>query len=135
MFSQLLPALRLTIVFTVLTGLIYPGIVTGLSQMLFHRQADGSLVERNGRAVGSSLIGQRFSRPEYFHPRPSAAGEGYDAAHSGGSNLGPTSAKLIARMSESVDSFHRENPDFSGPIPADAATASASGLDPHISPA
>jgi K+-transporting ATPase ATPase C chain len=135
MLSQLLTAFRFMVLFTVLTGLVYPGIVTALSQALFPRQANGSLVVHNGRVVGSSLIGQNFTRPEYFHPRPSAAGDGYDAAHSGGSNLGPTNARLVARVTAAVEAFRKENPDYTGPIPADLLTASASGLDPHISPA
>ena len=119
---------------TVLTGLIYPGLVTGLCQLLFRHQANGSLLTQDGRIIGSSLIGQNFSRPEYFHPRPSAAGStGYDATDSRGSNLGPTSQKLYDRVKASADQFRKENPSHSGPIPADALTASASGLDPDIS--
>lgn len=135
MFRQLFPALRFTLFFTVLTGFAYPGIVTALSQLFLPEQANGSLVSRNGQVVGSNLIGQNFTRPEYFHPRPSAAGAGYDAATSSGSNLGPTSQKLVDRVRASEAQFRGENPDFNGPIPADALTASGSGLDPHISPA
>src|SRR5262245_39429089 len=135
MFKELKPAFRITLLFTLLTGLLYPGIVTVLSQGLFRDQANGSLILKNGRAVGSSLIGQNFTKPEYFHPRPSAAGSGYDGASSGGSNLAATSQKLIDRVKTQADQFRQENPDFSGPIPADALTASGSGLDPHISPA
>lgn len=135
MLSQLATALRMMVLFTVLTGLVYPGVVTALSKVLFPRQADGSLIVQSGTVVGSSLIGQQFTRPEYFHPRPSAAGNGYDAAASGGSNLGPTNAKLIARVNDAVEAFRKENPDYHGPIPSDLLTASASGLDPHISPA
>src|SRR6185503_2526449 len=135
MFKELAPAFRMTLLFTVLTGLLYPGIVTALNRGLFREQAYGSLVFRDGKAVGSRLIGQNFTRPEYFHPRPSAAGSGYDGASSGGSNLGPTSQKLIDRVKTAAEQFRRENPDFSGPIPADTLTASGSGLDPHISPA
>ena len=121
-------------ILTVLTGLIYPGVVTGLCQVFFRKQANGSLIVRNGRLIGSSLIGQNFSRPEYFHPRPSAAGkDGYDPTASGGSNLGPTSQKLYDRTKAAIDQFRKENPDFSGSIPADAVTASGSGLDPDIS--
>ena len=134
MWRQMLPALRMTIVLTVLTGLIYPGIVTGLRQMLFPTQANGSLVYKDGKVVGSTLIGQNFSRPEYFQPRPSAAGNGYDATASSGSNLGPTSQKLADRTGEDIKKFRAENPTFTGPVPPDAVTASGSGLDPHISP-
>jgi potassium-transporting ATPase KdpC subunit len=130
----MLPALRMTIVLTVLTGLIYPGIVTGLCQMLFPNQANGSLIYKDGRVIGSSLIGQNFTKPEYFQPRPSAAGNGYDATASSGSNLGPTNQKLVDRVKVSADKFRKENPTFSGTIPADLLTASGSGLDPHLSP-
>lgn len=129
-----MPALRMVAILTVLTGLIYPGVVAGLCQVLFTRQANGSLIVRDGQIIGSSLIGQNFTRPEYFHPRPSSAGnDGYDPTASGGSNLGPTSQKLYDRVKASAAQFRKENPDFSGPIPADAVTASGSGLDPHIS--
>ncbi len=134
MLQQLAPALRMTVLLTVLTGLVYPGVVTGICQLLFRSQADGSLLVRNERVIGSELLGQNFARPEYFHPRPSAAGtDGYDATASGGSNLGPTSQKLFDRMRASAAQFRKENPDYTGPIPADAITASGSGLDPHIS--
>lgn len=134
MRTQLMPGLRMTLALTVLTGLAYPGVVTGICQAVFPRQANGSLVERNGKTAGSEWIGQRFTRPEYFHGRPSAAGaEGYDASASGGSNLGPTSAKLAARVKAAVEEFRRENPEYRGEIPADVVTASASGLDPHVS--
>jgi K+-transporting ATPase ATPase C chain len=133
MLKQLAPALRMTVFLTVLTGLVYPGIVTGLCQVLFARQANGSLISQNGQVIGSSLLGQSFTKPEYFHPRPSAAGnDGYDPTASQGSNLGPTSQKLADRMKASADQFRKENPDFHGAIPADAITASGSGLDPHI---
>jgi len=134
MWRQLLPGLRMTLVLTALTGLIYPGVVTGLCQMLFPRQANGSLVYKDGKVIGSTLIGQNFTKPEYFQPRPSNAGNGYDATASGGSNLGPTSQKLVDRVKGSVDKFHKDNPNFNGTIPADLLTASGSGLDPHISP-
>jgi K+-transporting ATPase ATPase C chain len=136
MWTQLLPALRMTLLLTVLTGLIYPGVVTGLCQVLFPAQANGSLISRNGKVVGSALIGQNFTKPEYLQPRPSAAGnDGYDAANSGGSNLGPTSQKLIDRIKATNTKLRADNPDFKGDLPADIATASASGLDPHVSPA
>lgn len=134
--NQLKITIRATIVLTVLTGLAYPLLVTGLAQALFHRQANGSLLESNGKVVGSELIGQSFARPEYFHGRPSAAGNnGYDGANSSGSNLGPTSQKLVDRVQAGIKKFRTENPGFTGPIPADLLTSSGSGLDPHISPA
>jgi len=135
MWAELLRAFRITLVLTVLTGLIYPGLVTAVAQAVFPRQAHGSLVTSGGRLAGSALIGQNFSRPEYFHPRPSAAGpNGYDGSASAGSNLGPTSQKLVDRVRTAVAQYRRENGNFDGPIPADAVTASASGLDPDISP-
>lgn len=136
MWKQIEPAFRSMILFTILTGLIYPAVVTGLCQLLFPQKANGSLVEVNGQPAGSALLGQNFSKPEYFHPRPSAAGnDGYDATASGGSNYGPTNQKLIDRVKASVEQFRKENPDDTGPIPADIVTASGSGLDPDISPA
>jgi potassium-transporting ATPase KdpC subunit len=136
MLRQLVPGLRIALILTVLTGFLYPCIVTGLCRILFPQQAHGSLILKDGRVVGSSLIGQNFTRPEYFHPRPSAAGrDGYDASSSGGSNLGPTSRQLIHRIRRDIEMFRKENPEYQGPIPVDIVTASASGLDPHISPA
>jgi K+-transporting ATPase ATPase C chain len=136
MLSELRPAILITIVFTILTGLAYPLAVTGIAQTLFHHQANGSLIEQNGKTIGSELIGQNFTKPEYFHPRPSNAGtNGYDAAASGGSNLGPTNPALNDRLTKGAAQFHKENPDFTGQIPADAITTSGSGLDPEISPA
>src|SRR4029077_13114032 len=188
MIKELGPGLRLTLIFTVLTGLLYPAVMTGVSELIFPKQANGSLVTGGGKVVGSSLIGQPFAKPEYFHPRPSAAGNGYDATASSGTNLGPTSAKLLHGTTK-MDDKKNEVVDFDGiddrivhycvdndipyessapldqfknshgdlddvklikafnddkaplvftpkaPIPQDAVTASASGLDPHISPA
>jgi potassium-transporting ATPase KdpC subunit len=188
MFSELKSGLRMMLVMTALTGLVYPALVTGIARVVFHDQADGSLVVSDGRVIGSRLIGQNFTRPEYVHPRPSAAGRGYDATASAGTNLGPTSAKLVNGTTK-LDDRKNEVVEFDGiktrivhycldnalpydsslpldqftddkgilddvklikafnddraplvfspktPIPADAVTASASGLDPHISPA
>jgi K+-transporting ATPase ATPase C chain len=135
MWAHIGSAFRVTLVMTVLTGLVYPAVVTGIVQVVFPKQAHGSLVSVNGRVVGSELIGQNFAKPEYLHPRPSAAGAGYDASLSSGSNYGPTNQKLIDRVKASVEQYRQENPEYTGPIPADAVTTSASGLDPHISPA
>ena len=134
MRSELARAFRLTLVFTILCGVAYPVAVTVIGDRLFPSQAHGSLIVRRGEVVGSALIGQRFSSAAYFHPRPSAAGaDGYDATASGGSNLGPTSRKLVDRVRGDVEKYRREN-DYADSVPADAVTASASGLDPHISP-
>jgi K+-transporting ATPase ATPase C chain len=129
-------ALRATIVTLVLTGLIYPFVMTGLAQVLFPWRANGSLVtDDKGNVVGSELIGQGFVNPAYFQPRPSAAGEkGYDATSSSGSNLGPTSKKLQDRINNDLKRLKSENPEAAGPVPAELVTASASGLDPHLSP-
>ena len=136
MLSQLWPALRINVFLTILLGVAYPLAVTGISQLIFPHQANGSLIAKGDQAIGSELIGQNFTKPEYFQPRPSAAGnDGYDPTASGGFNLGPTNQKLIDRVKASVDKFHRENPDYHGPIPADLLTGSGSGLDPDISPA
>ena len=135
MWQSIVPAIRMMFVLTVLTGLVYPGVVTALAKLIFPHQAKGSLIEQNGQVLGSELIGQTFTRPEYFQGRPSAAGNGYDATASGGSNLGPTSKKLIDRVKGSVDELRKANPGATGPLPADSVTASGSGLDPHISPA
>ena len=134
--KQIRPAIIMTLVFCVITGLVYPGVVTGLAQVLFKRQANGSLVTVNGRVVGSELIGQPFTKPEYFHSRPSAAGNGYDGTASGGTNKGPTDAKLADTLiAQAVDSAVKNDGATKGKIPSDMVTASASGLDPHISPA
>jgi len=187
MWEQLLPGLRIKIFMTIVLGVGYPLLMTGISQVIFPKQANGSLIKANDKVIGSELIGQSFSKPEYFHPRPSSAGNGYDATASSGSNLGPTSAKLI-HCTTKMDNKKNEVVDFDGlnlrivhyavdndiayessvpldrfkdakgdlddvklikafnddkaplvftpkvPIPADAVTASASGLDPHVSP-
>ncbi|HET7216048.1 MAG TPA: potassium-transporting ATPase subunit KdpC [Terriglobia bacterium] len=133
MWRQIAIAFRVLLFMTVLTGLIYPGVVTALCQVIFPQKANGSLVRINGTVVGSSLIGQNFTKPQYFQPRPSAAGNGYDASSSSGSNYGPTNQKLIDRVKASIADFRKQNPDYQGPIPADLVTASASGLDPDIS--
>jgi len=135
MWRQLLPGLRIKLFITILLGVVYPLAMTGVSQLLFPHQANGSLITSGGKVIGSELIGQNFAKPEYFQPRPSAAGnDGYDASASSGSNYGPTNQKLIDRVKVSIDKFHKENPDYTGPIPADLVTASSSGLDPHLSP-
>jgi potassium-transporting ATPase KdpC subunit len=129
-------ALRATIVTLVLTGLAYPLAMTGAARVLFPRQAAGSLVTDDaGKVVGSRLIGQAFTDPEYFQGRPSAAGNGYDATSSGGSNLGATSAKLRDRARADVARLQKENPEAAAPVPGELVTASGSGLDPHLSPA
>jgi len=133
--KQLLIAGKITLLLTLLTGVMYPLLVTGLAKALFRDKADGSLIQANGRTVGSPLIGQRFTKPEDFHGRPSAAGnDGYDGLSSGGSNLGPTSQKLADRVTDDVKKFRAENPAWTGAVPGDAVTASGSGLDPHLSP-
>lgn len=134
--NQFRPAILVTLVLMVITGLAYPGLVTGLAQLLFPRQANGSLVVLNGQVVGSELIGQQFARVDYFHARPSAAGNGYDDTLSGGTNLGPTSAKLADTLiAQAVDSAVKLDSAVKGRVPSDLVTSSGSGLDPHISPA
>lgn len=133
MKRNLLTAVLMTVATTILLGLVYPLVMTALAQVLFHRQANGQLVQRDGVVVGSSIIGQGFSSAVYFHPRPSAAGNGYDAANSGGSNLGPTNQKLIDRVKDVTSTLQAENPEQS--VPVDLVTTSASGFDPHITPA
>lgn len=136
MWRHIAPAFRLMIALTILCGFIYPAIITGLCHAFFPQRADGSLVVLNGKLIGSELIGQEFAGASYFHSRPSAAGvNGYDPVDSGGSNLGLTSQKLYDRIKKSVERFRRENPAYHGPVPVDLVTASASGLDPDISPA
>jgi K+-transporting ATPase ATPase C chain len=131
--TQLWPAVSILLAFTLITGVIYPAVVTGVAQVVFPRQANGSMITVDGATVGSSLIGQAFDEPKYFSGRPSAAGAGYDPTLSGGSNLAPTSQTLITDITQRVDALHAANGD--APIPVDLVTASASGLDPDISPA
>jgi K+-transporting ATPase ATPase C chain len=135
--DHLLPALRATLVTLVLTGLLYPLVMTGIAQVLFHHRAQGSFVtDGAGNVIGSELVAQAFSKPGYFQPRPSAAGEkGYDPLASGGSNLGATSKKLHDQAAGALEKLQKENPDAQGPVPVELVTASGSGLDPHLSPA
>jgi potassium-transporting ATPase KdpC subunit len=127
-------ALRMTIVSVVLLGLIYPLAMTGIAQVLFPRQANGSLVTVNGKVVGSAIIGQLWTKPQYFHGRPSAAGKGYDPTSTGGTNLGPTSKKLKDATTKTIADLKKENPNAVGPPPMDLVTSSGSGIDPDISP-
>ena len=153
MLQQLRPAVISVLVITMVFGLIYPLVITGAAKAIFPHQANGSLIEQNGNVIGSELIGQSFTKPEYFHPRPSAAGSGYDAANSGATNLGPTSDKLVNGIHKKLPNGKDDPGNFDGikdlaeayrkennlapnaQLPADAVTRSASGLDPHISPA
>lgn len=133
MKQQLKIAFWMTIVTTILFGLVYPLIVTGLAQLFFPAQANGELIRKDGAVVGSQLIGQAFSSPGYFYSRPSSAGNGYDGLNSGGSNLGPTNKQLIDRVEKDAQTLQSENPGV--PVPVDLVTSSASGLDPDITPA
>jgi K+-transporting ATPase ATPase C chain len=133
MRRNLITAVLYTVVTTVLFGLVYPFVVTGLAQVLFHDKANGQLLYKDGELVGSRIIGQPFSAPQYFHSRPSAAGNGYDAANSGGSNYAPTNKKLIDRVAGDVAALETDHPGVD--VPIDLVTASASGLDPDITPA
>jgi K+-transporting ATPase ATPase C chain len=130
---NLIAAVLMTIVTTLLLGIIYPLAITAIAQATFPDRANGQLIERNGTVIGSRIIGQGFSSPGYFRPRPSAAGTGYDAANSAGSQLGPTNKKLIDAVKANVAAARKENPN--APVPIDLVTTSASGIDPHISPA
>jgi len=132
--KQLRPAIVSVFVFTGLCGLLFPFVITGIANLIFPQQSQGSLIVQNGHVIGSELIGQNFAKPEYFHPRPSAAGNGYDATASGGSNLGPLSKKLANQLQDRIITYRATNHlDNDVPIPADAVTASGSGLDPDIS--
>ena len=132
-WSGLRPSILILLLFTLITGIIYPLAITGIAQLVFPHQANGSLVRDGSKIVGSELIGQNFSKPQYFHPRPSAAGKGYDATASSGSNLGPTSKALADSIKANIAQARKDG--ASGPVPADMVTASGSGLDPDISPA
>ena len=130
--ANLVTAALMTIVTTVLLGLVYPLVVTGAAQFFFHDKANGQLIERDGKYIGSAILAQGFKSPPYFHARASAAGDGYDATNSGGTNLGPTNKKLIDAVRSAVDAAKKENP--GEPVPVDLVTTSASGLDPDVSP-
>ena len=131
--KNLIAAVLMTIVTTIILGVIYPLTITAIAQVAFPSQANGQLIEQDGKVIGSRIIGQGFSSPRYFRSRPSAAGMGYDAANSAGTNLGPTNKKLIDAVTANVEAARKENPN--APVPIDLVTTSASGFDPHISPA
>ena len=133
MKKNLITAILMTVATTILLGIIYPLVVTGLAQLIFPKQANGQLIQKNGKTIGSSILAQGFSSPAYFHPRPSFAGNGYDPTNTNGSQLGPTNQKLIDRVKGDALTAHAENPNT--PVPIDLVTGSASGLDPHITPA
>lgn len=133
MKKNLITATLMTIATTVLLGVIYPLVVTGLAQLIFPRRANGQLIHKDGKLIGSSIIAQGFSSPGYFHPRPSFAGNGYDPTNTNGSQLGPTNQKLVDRVKGDVANAQAENPSM--PVPIDLVTGSGSGLDPHITPA
>lgn len=133
MKKNLITATLMTLATTVLLGIIYPLVVTGLAQLIFPKQANGQLIQKDGKAVGSRIIAQGFSSPGYFHPRPSFAGNGYDPTNTNGSQLGPTNQKLVDRVKGDVANAQAENPNM--PVPIDLVTGSGSGLDPHITPA
>src|SRR5262252_3237143 len=131
--SQVRPAILMIVVMTLILGFAYPLAMTGIAQVAFPHQANGSLIEKNGKVIGSELIGQNFASAKYFHGRPSAAGSGYDASNSGATNLGPTSKKLVDSVKKAATDLRKENPNT--PVPVDLVTSSASGLDPDITPA
>src|SRR5262249_8257751 len=133
MKKNLITAILMTVATTILLGIIYPLVVTGLAQLIFPNKAEGQLIQKNGKIIGSSIIAQGFSSPGYFHPRPSFAGNGYDPTSTNGSQLGPTNQKLIDRVKADVANAQAENPGT--PVPIDMVTGSGSGLDPHITPA
>jgi K+-transporting ATPase ATPase C chain len=132
---HLLTSVIYTAVTVIALGFVYPLVIWGISLVLFPHQANGSLIVSNGTVIGSELVGQNFSKPGYFHPRPSAAGKGYDPTSTGGTNFGPTSKKLIDATKAALEALRKENPDATGPIPGDLVSSSASGIDPAISPA
>jgi potassium-transporting ATPase KdpC subunit len=135
MIKHLGTSLRVTVVSVILLGLVYPLVMTALAQAIFPRQANGSMIVVNGKAVGSAILGQLWTKPQYFHGRPSAAGKGYDPTATGGTNYGPTSKKLIESTKATIAQLEKDNPDTSGPPPIDLVTSSGSGIDPDITPA